>query len=622
MNQVKILARIRRTHKPWPALLAIFFLGLLQAGCAAVPKKPDCPPNTQNLPDCPPLTAVVDEDIERIYEYRTWKPPKELDKDPITFGMNADIPVQGAMGKILGPDDEGAIDSLAVKLWMIENAEHTIDFGYYIFTPDIIGYAVTGAMCDAVKRGVDVRVMVDSLGSIKVSRTMLAALKSCETQAGFMRNEAGDLTTRKARVQVMIFNALSKISTSPNRRSHDKILVIDGDFHDKAYVITGGRNISLDYYGLTAEGDHNPYGYLDSEVLFRPAETENDMTIGEVSSGYFTLLFLYKGNKKIVPVSTNQAQDLYIGERVKAKQSLEKIKQFELLKPHLDHMDDYMSEDFHPSDVLLAHNLGNVTNKNVTTNAVENLTKNPNSILYVLSKIAENSDGTKTTRIVSPYLFLALYKDKEGNVIVDEAAAMRTWLDENPLARIEIMTNSVLTSDNFSSQSIIDMDTAPRLLLDQETRDAWHALKADDEVSGELTSSTSWQEQVNHPRLVVYETGRLDSAKLGDGQVDYGKLHAKFFLEDEFGFVGTTNFDYRSRLFNSEMGYFFKSEPLAEELNEAFDYLVEMSYRWGSPQWLELRRKTIDAKGMKGWSTRHQRSVWKTLKATGLHWLF
>ena len=613
---------IKQTSIPTPLLIAVFVLNILQIGCATTPKTPVCPADTQNLPDCPPLSAVVDQDIEFIYAYRTWKSPKELGDDPIAYGMNADIPVQGARGKILGPDDEGAIDSLAVKLWMIENAQHTIDFGYYIFTPDIVGYAMVGAMCDAVKRGVDVRFMVDSLGSMKASRTTLAALKTCENQAGFIRSQDGQISTRKARVQVMIFNAISKISTSPNRRSHDKMLIIDADFHDKALMMTGGRNISLDYYGLSAEGEYDPYMYRDSEILFKPAETQNDKTIGEVSSGYYTLLFLYKGNKQIKPVSGRQAQDMYIEERSKAKQSLEKIKQFELLKPHLEHMDEYTSTGFSPSDVLLAHNLGNITNKKVTTSAVDNLAKNPNSILYLLGKIAESNDGTETTRIVSPYLFLARYEDKDGNIIVDEAAAMRAWLDEHPEAKIEIMTNSVLTSDNFPAQSIIDMDTAPRLLLDQETRDTWRSLKAEDELSGELTSSASWQEQVNHPRLRVYETGKLDSAKLGDGQTDYGKLHAKFFVENDIGFVGTTNFDYRSRLYNSEMGYFFKGKDLAHDLDEAFEYLVERSYRWGSPEWLELRRKTIDAKGMKGWSTKHQRKVYKTLKATGLHWLF
>ena len=603
-------------------LFLSLLVSLLLAGCATVPSAPVCPPNTQQLADCPPLSAVVDEKIEDIYAYRTWKPPKELGKDPVAYGVNADIPIQGAGGKILGPDDEGAIDSLAAKLWMIENARHTIDFGYYIFKSDLVGYAMIGAMCEAVKKGVDVRVMVDSAGSMKTGRSTLAALKTCENQAGFMLNEAGQQTTRKARVQVMVFNAISKISTSPNRRSHDKLLIVDADFHDKALMMTGGRNISLDYYGMTAEGTHDPYGYRDSEILIRPAETENDLTIGEVSSGYFTLLFLYKGNKQIIPVDNNQAREIYIDERTKARQSLLTIKEFDLLKPHLQHMDDFMTQGFKSSDVLLAHNLDNLTNKRVTRNAAENLAKNPNSMLYVLSKISDEADGTETTRIVSPYLFLAQYKDKQGNVIVDEAVAIREWLDKHPKARLEIVTNSVLTSDNFPAQSVIDMNTAPRLLLDQKTRDAWLALKAEDEFGGALTSSAAWLEQVNHPRLAVYETGRLDSSRLGEGQAHYGKLHAKFFLSDDIGFVGTTNFDYRSRLFNSEMGYFFKSEPLAEELNEAFDYLVGMSYRWGSPEWLELRRKILDMKGMKGWSTKRQRGLYKTLKATGLHWLF
>ncbi len=597
-------------------------LALLLSACASAPRGPACPANTQNLPDCPPLSAVVDDDIERIYAYRTRVSPKELGDDPIAYGMNADIPIQGAGGKILGPDDEGAIDSLAAKLWMLENAEHSIDFGYYIFTPDIIGYAMIGAMCEAVKRGVDVRVMVDSLGSLKASRTTLAALKTCEQQAQFIPLENGGISTRKARIQVMIFNAITKLSTSPNRRSHDKLLIIDGDFHDKARMMTGGRNISLDYYGLTATGQHDPYGYRDSEILFKPAETENDKTIGEVSAGYYTLLFLYRGNKQILPVNNDSARSLYRQELSKARDALATLKQFDLLKPHLAHMDEFMHQRFHPADVLLAHNLGNVTNKNVTRNAVENLNKNPNSIMYILGKIGDANDGTETTRIVSPYLFLAQYKDKQGNVLVDEAVAMREWLDTHPRARIEIVTNSVLTSDNFSSQAIIDMDTAPRLLLDEPTRAAWMALKAADEVGGELTSSANWQQQVNHPRLVIYETGKLDSSRLGHGKAHYAKLHAKFFVEGEIGFVGTSNFDYRSRLYNSEMGYFFKSDPLANNLNAAFDYLVERSYRWGSPQWLRLRHRAMDAKGAKGWSTRQQRKVYKTLEITGLHWLF
>ena len=93
-------------------------------------------------------------------------------------------------------------------------------------------------------------------------------------------------------------------------------------------------------------------------------------------------------------------------------------------------------------------------------------------------------------------------------------------------------------------------------------------------------------------------------------------------LEDDIGFVGTSNFDYRSRLFNNEMGFFFKSDNLAADCNEAFDALRDISYRWGSPEWFELRRQLMGKSGMKSTALRHQRTLYKTLRATGAHWLF
>ena len=90
-----------------------------------------------------------------------------------------------ARTKFLGPNDQAAISSLAVKLWMIENAEHTIDFTYYIFKTDLVGNAMLGALCNAVRRGVDIRVTVDSLGSISGgSHSALRALETCADDAG------------------------------------------------------------------------------------------------------------------------------------------------------------------------------------------------------------------------------------------------------------------------------------------------------------------------------------------------------------------------------------------------------------------------------------------------------
>ena len=599
--------------------LAALALVLLLSSCATAPRQEGCPAGTQDLPDCPPIGAIDDPEIAALWVARSWVPPEDLDVDLVALGKHAEIPIQSARAKFLGPTAREAIESLAVKLWMIENADHTIDFSYYIFTTDLVGYAMLGALCNAVQRGVDIRVTVDSAGSISgLTHPALRALETCADDAGFMRNEAGELTTRKARVQVVVFNALTKFG-NPNRRSHDKLLVKDGHFEAKSAVITGGRNISEDYYGIRDDGSPDRDAFRDAELLVRskPGAVEEDITVGELAEAYATVLFLMDKNKRIRPRSGYEKS--YETERMRSQDALRRLKRYDYFRPHYEAMDAYMSTGYHEAYVRLAHELGNLTDRRVVRQAGENEAQNPNSIMHVLGKIADEVAELRTVRIVSPYLFLAQYEE-DGEIVRDEAVEFRAWLDAHPGASLEIITNSVLTSDNFPAQSVIDMETAPRLLLPPELREEWLNLNTADEATSELVNSETWAQLTSHPRLKVYETGRLDAVLLG-GDQHYGKLHAKFLLTDQFGFVGTTNFDYRSRLYNNEMGFFFQGEGLAADVHRAFDELKASSCRWGSPEWLEMRRAVMEKGGMKGNSTRQQRGWYKFFKRSGVIWL-
>ncbi|MBT8041350.1 MAG: phospholipase [Xanthomonadales bacterium] len=608
--------RFNRIH--W--LAWILAAGCL-ASCATTPPAPSCPAGTQELPGCPPIGAIEDAELNELYDDRTWLAPAELDVDLVELGKNAQIPVQFARVKFLGPSQESALDSLAAKLWMIENAEHTIDFSYYIFKTDLVGYAMVGALCKAVQRGVDIRVTVDAAGSISgLTQPTLRALETCADDAGFMRNADGQLTTKKARVQVVVFNAITRLGNI-NRRSHDKLLVKDGHFEEKSAVMTGGRNISTDYYAIDKEGRLDPNAYRDAELLIRSPTgvAEEDITVGELSEAYATVLFLMDNNKRIRPRS--QSTNRYERERLKAQSSLRELKASETLGPHWLKMDAFMTTGFFDSKVRLAHELGNLTDRKVVSEAMENEARNPNSIMSLLGRLGDEDPDIRSVRIVSPYIFLARFTDKQDNVILDEAAEFRTWLDEHPEARLEIVTNSVLTSDNFSAQSIIDMETAPRLLLPPAMREQWLKLKSANEMESELVNDGAWAEIINDPRVRVYETGRLDSIALGQGDKHYGKLHAKFLLTGDVGFVGTTNFDYRSRLYNNEMGFFFHDDELAAEIHRSFDDLVASSYLWGSPEWFELRKAVMDNGGIKGSSTRKQRGLYRFFNHTGVIWL-
>jgi phosphatidylserine/phosphatidylglycerophosphate/cardiolipin synthase-like enzyme len=505
---------------------------------------------------------------------------------------------------------------------MIENAEHTIDFAYYIFKTDMVGHAMLGAMCNAVKRGVDIRVIVDAAGSLSgLAQQGLKALETCADDAGFMRSSEGERTNKKARVQVVVFNAITKLG-NPNRRSHDKLLVKDGSFESKSVVLTGGRNISEDYYGIRGDGSIDPEAFRDAEILLRSHDQslEEDITVGEVSEGYATILFLLDFNKRIRPGSSPNNADQYARERQRAQDQLARLKSFDYFRPYYEAVDVFMSEGFHVSEVRLAHELGNLTDKSVVSEADRNQQANPNSIMETLRRIGEEAPQLRSLRIASPYMFLAEYRDRDGNPVMDEAQAFREWLDQHPEHSLELVTNSVLTSDNFPAQSIIDMETAPRLLLPPDLRQEWLELDGSEELSAALVNSETWAELINHPRLRVYEVGRLDSVLLG-GTKNYGKLHAKFLVAEDVGFIGTTNFDYRSRLYNNEMGFFFHDPGLAADVHASFDELIENAYLWGSPEWLQLRKAVMDKGGMKGRSTKRQRSWYKFFKKSGIIWL-
>ena len=98
-----------------------------------------------------------------------------------------------------------------------------------------------------------------------------------------------------------------------------------------------------------------------------------------------------------------------------------------------------------------------------------------------MTKQLEKGVTSGTLRIVSPYLFSGMYYNAEGEVVYDGAKNLLKTLEERPELRIEIVTNSVMTSDNFFTQAIIDFDMAPRLLLTPEMQEAWLSAPDDSE---------------------------------------------------------------------------------------------------------------------------------------------
>ncbi len=119
---------------------------------------------------------------------------------------------------------QGGAEAYPAMLEVIASARRTIALASYIFRPDRVGMEFINALSDARRRGVEIRVLVDGIGSGYFSSPVVRHLK----QAGIpVRRFLHDW--RPWRMSFL------------NLRNHKKLLIIDG-----ASAFTGGLNLGVE----------------------------------------------------------------------------------------------------------------------------------------------------------------------------------------------------------------------------------------------------------------------------------------------------------------------------------------------------------------------------------------
>lgn len=117
-------------------------------------------------------------------------------------------------------------------LAMIARAERSVRLEVYIFAPDHAGHAVSEALVEAARRGVQVRVLVDALGSDLLPAGFWTPLRA----AGGEAREFNPVELRRFPI-----------------RDHRKMLVVD-----EAHAGVGGFNVASEY-----TGDGVTHGWAD-----------------------------------------------------------------------------------------------------------------------------------------------------------------------------------------------------------------------------------------------------------------------------------------------------------------------------------------------------------------------
>jgi phosphatidylserine/phosphatidylglycerophosphate/cardiolipin synthase-like enzyme len=136
---------------------------------------------------------------------------------------------------------------------MLENARDSIDLTYFIVEKDIFGMSLMGMLLKKAKEGVKIRFMVDARGSGDISKSF--------TGQDYLQE-----LVQYPNVEVKIYNpnleALTRIFSSIRNMvtsNHDKIIIIDNE-----WCITGGRNISLNYF---VDPKDNNMVFRDTDIL-------------------------------------------------------------------------------------------------------------------------------------------------------------------------------------------------------------------------------------------------------------------------------------------------------------------------------------------------------------------
>ena len=116
--------------------------------------------------------------------------------------------------------------ALAQLQRVIGSARHTLDLCTYVLGDDEVGAAVAAALADRARAGVRVRLLIDSIGSLKSARSHEAMLKNAGVRTRLFMPALG----RPGRGRV-------------NLRNHRKLLIADGEV-----VWSGGRNLANEYF--------------------------------------------------------------------------------------------------------------------------------------------------------------------------------------------------------------------------------------------------------------------------------------------------------------------------------------------------------------------------------------
>ncbi len=438
-------------------------------------------------------------------------------------------------------------EALIARAWLVDNAKHSIDIQYFIWSTDNIGTLAAAALLRAANRGVHIRVIVDDL-LIDASNDTLYALAI------------------HPKIEIKIYNPNINIGTSLlgkivntalnfrgiNQRMHNKVIIIDNQV-----VITGGRNMADEYYDFDQE-----YNFRDRDVLILGEATKSAAISfsdfwGSKLTEPLEELITRPGENDVTTVVTDDWGDEQAVDDNLIKHQINNIILKETAKVYqflIDYEAD--SRNFIPSMrkkiTDLNNQFKNIIKKMhwVKADFISDIPgkNNKSFTLGGGGKITSALESTiklakKRITIQSPYLVMST---KAWKLLRD---AVKRGI------KVRISTNSLSSTDNLAAYSGYARQRNRLLNSGIEI----YEFKPDAKIRTEIINR--YEDIKNKPPIFA--------------------IHAKSMVIDgEKAFIGSFNFDPRSENLNTEAGVFIENHKLAEQLEASIedDMLPENSW--------------------------------------------
>ena len=453
------------------------------------------------------------------------QPPIQIHAEHWLNGSNVDTQMSQGLTAYLALDD--AFSSIASRLHLINKAQHNIDLQYYIWENDSIGHLMLAELLKAADRGVKVRLLIDDQNGTKLDAT----LKQLAAHPNFEIKLFNPYKFRKLRVIDYAFR-LKHI----NHRMHNKLIIADG-----AIAVTGGRNISREYFDAS-----DNFQFTDMDILFYGTAVQH---ANDVFHEYWNDNLSYSVPQLLGNGNQEQLAKLRQYYELTALQKDQLKKRIELAEKQINkHLKD------RPINWAKAHFIADSPNK-IRGEATHD------QLIYsqMLNIMGEPKQHLE---LVSAYF---VPTRKGTDYLVN--------LSKNDV-RIRILTNSFLANDVAVVHAFYQKYRHDLLQ---------NGIKLYEFKPYIERNKRTWYEVV---------TGNVIPAK---GK-NTSSLHAKFFDIDGMVFIGSFNFDPRSANLNSEVGLVVESDVLQKYISRSLDqYLPQIAYelklnKQGEIIWLDQHK--------------------------------